>query len=65
MHKIARNYIGLKVKSKTGDSVGTVRFSTFGVSIGGITEDGSHWHTLGMDDEEFFREWEELKDGNE
>ena len=65
MHKVARNYIGLKVKSKKSEDIGTVVFSSSGVSVGGISEDGSHWHTLGMDDAEFFNGWEVIKNDDE
>lgn len=62
--------LGKRVRSKDGESEGTIVYSTFGISISGIsskesvegiTED-THWQTLGDDPEVVMQHWEVIDD---
>lgn len=50
--------IGKTVRNRESGDEGTVMFSSFGISIGGINEDGAHWQTLGDDPKVVMESWE-------
>lgn len=53
--------VGDTVRHKETGELATVMYSTFGVKIGGITEDGMHWKTNGYPPEELAEYWEVVK----
>lgn len=50
--------IGDIVRNRETGELATVKYSTFGIKIGGITEDGMHWKTNGYPAEELAKYWE-------
>lgn len=65
--------LGKKVRNKTSGDVGTIVFSTFGISISGISDRSSvegitedtHWQTLGDDPEEVMKYWEIIEEDSD
>ena len=58
--------VGDTVKHKESGSIGKVMYSTFGLSVGGITkdEDGNvcHWQTLGEPRHVVEQYWEKVEE---
>lgn len=54
--------VGDTVRNKETGELATVMYSTFGVKIGGITEDGMHWKTNGYSPEELAEHWEVVEE---
>lgn len=50
--------VGDTVRHRESGKLGTVKYSTFGVKVGGITEDGGRWKTNGYPAEELAKYWE-------
>lgn len=59
-----KELIGKVVQHKKSGDIGKVTFSSFGISIAGVNDDGSHWQTLGDDPKSVMEQWEVIGDGN-
>lgn len=56
---------GATVRNRETGELATVKYSTFGVKVGGVTADGVHWKTNGYSAEEMAKYWEVVDDGSE
>lgn len=54
--------IGDTVRHKESGQIGIVKYSTFGVKIGGTYEDGRRWKTNGYSVEELAEYWEVIEE---
>ena len=54
--------VGATVSIRETGELATVKYSTFGVKVGGITVDGMHWKTNGYPAEEMAKYWEVVVD---